>query len=203
VARVLIVAKTRMGEFYTCVGGIDLETNENVRLLRPGNSNQPSSTPFNVGQVWEIEYIRRHDIFRPHIEDILVQRYQYSGQLTNLNKILLQRMRPWRGGINELFGGLLTLQNGKGYVSINKELPNTSTGYWIPDKPLCRSELDDKIYYMYVFENLHYAIKYVGFTNSVEQIPAGALVRVSLARWFRPSGASEERCYLQVSGWYT
>jgi len=191
-----------MGDYYTCVGGLDLEKNENVRLLVPGNSNQSSSTPFNVGQVWEIEYIRRHDIDRPHVEDVIVQSYHYSGQLTNLKKILLQRLQPWRGGINQLFGGLLTLQNGKGYVSKNKELPNMSTGYWIPDKPLCRSELNDKIYYMYVFENLHYSIKYVGFTDSVEQIPSGALVRVSLARWFQPYGASEERCYLRVSGWY-
>ena len=34
------------------------------------------------------------------------------------------------------------------------------------------------------------------------QIPLNTLVRISLARWWVPAGMSEERCYLQLSGWY-
>lgn len=221
-ARVLIVAKTRMGDYYTCVGGLNLDTNESVRLLGPDNSNQPSNAPFNVGQIWDIEYIQRHNIDRPHVEDVIVQSYQYKEQLTNLKETLMQRVQPWRGGINQLFGGLLTLQNEKAYISKNKELPHVSTGYWIPDKPLWkgstkqrrlsrsamfdetswRREPDDKIYYISILENQPYEIKHVGFADPIRQIPAGTLVRISLARWLQPYGASEERCYLQISGWY-
>ena len=45
---------------------------------------------------------------------------------------------------------------------------------------------------------------YVGFADPIERIPKGALVRVSLARWWRPDDAPdmEERCYLQLSGWF-
>lgn len=47
-----------------------------------------------------------------------------------------------------------------------------------------------------------FSIKYVGFAEPINKIPAGTLVRVSLARWWRPTETSEERCYLQLSGWY-
>lgn len=48
-------------------------------------------------------------------------------------------------------------------------------------------------------------IPYVGFEPAVDLIPKGTLVRVSLARWWRPHDSPpdmEERCYLQLSGWY-
>jgi hypothetical protein len=45
-------------------------------------------------------------------------------------------------------------------------------------------------------------ITYVGFEPAIELITHGSLVRVSLARWWRPDDDSEERCYLQLSGWY-
>jgi len=35
-----------------------------------------------------------------------------------------------------------------------------------------------------------------------KQIPADTLLRVSLARWWDNEGRHEERCYLQLSGWY-
>ena len=43
---------------------------------------------------------------------------------------------------------------------------------------------------------------YVGFEEAVETIPAGTLVRVSLARWWDTNGTTEDRCSLQLSGWY-
>ena len=48
-------------------------------------------------------------------------------------------------------------------------------------------------------------LKYVGEESPIKVIPAGTLVRLSLARWWRPEDSEpnfEERCYLQLSGWY-
>lgn len=201
-ARVLIVAKTRMGDYYTCVGGLNLDTNESVRLLKPGNSNQSANTPFNIGQIWDIEYVKRQDLELPHVEDVIIQSFKYKDHITNLKEFLLYRVQPWRGGINRLFGGYLTLQDKKAYIAINTQYPKESTGYWISDKPLWRKELEDKIYYIHNFKNQPYEIKYVGLADPIRQVPAGALVRVSLARWLQPRGYVEKRCYLQISGWY-
>ncbi len=44
---------------------------------------------------------------------------------------------------------------------------------------------------------------YVGFESKVDRIPAGTLMRMSLARWWKPEDSDmNERCYLQLSGWY-
>jgi ATP-dependent DNA helicase RecQ len=45
---------------------------------------------------------------------------------------------------------------------------------------------------------------FVGFQEPVEVIPAGTLLRVSLAHWWRPREDAdvEPRCYVQLSGWY-
>ena len=44
----------------------------------------------------------------------------------------------------------------------------------------------------------------MGFQEPVGTIPAGALVRLSLAHWWRPAGDDdgEYRCYVQLSGWF-
>ncbi len=45
---------------------------------------------------------------------------------------------------------------------------------------------------------------FVGFQEPLAEIPAGAVVRISLAHWWRPRDhpEEEERCYLQLSGWF-
>jgi hypothetical protein len=93
--------------------------------------------------------------------------------------------------------------NGNGYISEGKGVPDHSTGFWIPDQDL-------------IFENGHYSyliklggiklkrsLKYVGFENPIAVIPSGTKVRVSLAKWWHPEDiVIEDRCYLQLSGWY-
>lgn len=53
--------------------------------------------------------------------------------------------------------------------------------------------------YPYIRRN----IKFVGFQNPLDIIPAGTLIRVFLARWWASPNDNERRCYLQLSGWYT
>src|SRR5262249_30308746 len=47
-------------------------------------------------------------------------------------------------------------------------------------------------------------LTFVGFQEPLEVIPAGTLLRVSLAHWWRPKDKPEEelRCYVQLSGWF-
>ena len=74
---VLIVAKTRMKNPYLCVGGLDLETNQGLRLLQSNGSNQLANTRFNVGEIWDIDYVPKKEVEPPHIEDVIVQRSKF------------------------------------------------------------------------------------------------------------------------------
>lgn len=78
-------------------------------------------------------------------------------------------------------------------------VPGFSTQFWIPDEALIHVVSFEKDYYSY----RGLKIKYVGFLPAVARIPAGTIVRLSLANWFDGNGTwPEERCYLQISGWY-
>lgn len=208
-ARVLIVAKTRMGNL-TCVGGLNLEGNQNIRLLRSDGSNQPGTTRFEVGQVWELAFQPLSDTTPPHVEDVRVTREIYIGPATNPRSMLMQRVQPWQGGPDQLFEGKLTTAS-TGYISMTGGLPSCSTGYWLPNNPLCLSlnYREGQPYYQIVTQPMEIFpavrrlfIKYVGFAEPIDRISPGTLVRVSLARWWQRPGTDEERCYLQLSGWY-
>jgi ATP-dependent DNA helicase RecQ len=112
------------------------------------------------------------------------------------------------GGPEQLYDGLLVIKSATSYICRSGSIPNCSTGYWLPDRQLTLVYRGGKLYYKYPFGdeddwyNEALAIKYVGYADPIPRIPAYTLVRVSLARWFRPQGVSESRCYLQISGWY-
>ena len=209
---VLIVAKTRMGS-GVCVGGLTCDTHKNVRLIPPGRNNQPEDTPFEVGQIWELDFYPVENITSPHTEDVIVTEQHLIGHVSAMRETLLPRIHPWRGGPDQLFDGSLCLRGTGGYISAIGSIPHCSTGYWLPDrslslsKPLIPDAQNNKLYYdmLRIGDGRRAAmlsIKYVGFAEPVQQIPAGTLVRVSLARWFKPAPTTEERCYLQLSGWY-
>ena len=207
--RVLVVAKTHMGN-AACVGGLTRDTNKSIRLLRPDRSNQPINTPFDVGQVWELEFYQSPQVTPPHVEDVIVTSERYIGLQANLRTILMQRVEPWQGGPKALFDGLLVFENMRGYISKSTGIPKNSTGYWCPDRSLTLTYRNEKLYYqmkydIFVGHNRYEGtlfIPYVGFSEPIQQISTNALVRVSLARWWTPPGVNEERCYLQLSGWY-
>ena len=209
-ARVLIVAKTHMGEYLACVGGLNLETNQGIRLLRADGSNQPKDTRFEVGQIWELTFQPHPGATSPHVEDVRVTHETYIYSTINLRNMLMQRVQPWRGGPDQLFDRKLTLEK-TGYITRTRGLPSSSTGYWQPEYPLNLSFTfrEGQPYYQIITqpEEVFPAvrklfIKYVGYADPVHRIPAGTLVRVSLARWWQRPGTDEERCYLQLSGWY-
>jgi hypothetical protein len=206
VERVLIVAKTRMNN-AACVSGLIMDTNRSIRLLRSNGFNQQENTPFDVGQVWELDFHPSSKIAPPHIEDVIVTRERQIGYYEDLSTILKQSVRPWQGGPEQLFDGLLVIDNFSSYISQSTEAPKCCTGFWLPNRPLHLILKNEKPYYQIKYDmHNHYqrtlSIKYVGYADPIKYIPVNTLVRVSLARWWMPPGVDEGRCYMQLSGWY-
>lgn len=202
---VIIVSKTHMSS-AACVGGL-AANGRFIRLLDENGYNQSTDTDFEVRQVWSIEYNERPNPISPHVEDVLIQSKTLKGTLKNERTMLqmVQKFKApiWRGSPDILFDGcLLWTDNGSGYVSIDGNVPEYSVGFWIPDRNLTKRIFYEKIRYNYPNTNGWRSLPFVGFEESVEVIPAGTLVRVSLARWWDRNGETEDRCSLQLSGWY-
>lgn len=102
-----------------------------------------------------------------------------------------------RGDLHNAFEGYLNLQGSKNLVN-SQRIPSFSTQFWILDVDLVHLMRFEKHYYLYNGIRL----KYVGFKEPVDNIPAGTIIRLSLANWWDGDGSGEDRCYLQLSGWY-
>jgi hypothetical protein len=201
--KVLIVAKTHMSNAM-CIGALTDKGNKNVRLLTPGGNNQPVDTKYDVGQVWDVEFKPQYEITAPHCEDVLVYQSEYVYTARSVNQALLKRIHPWQGGYTNLFDGLVRFtRNGSGYISERIGVPSQSVGFWMITRPMKLHEWDGKRYYG--FDGHKARLPYVGYDDFQDTIPAGTVLRISLARWWKPSEADtslESRCYLQLSGWY-
>ena len=200
---VVIVSKTHMSR-STCVGGI-LANGRFVRLLDINGFNQDSNTALEVGDVYTITFSERENIRRPHVEDILLTSKTYKFSFSSIERLVYYlttklKVKIWKGSTEILFDGHLQwTSGGSGFISESGILPENSVGFWMPDKDLIRKDYNDKVRYSYPITWRN--ISFVGFQNPIDKIPAGTLVRVSLARWWSPN-EDEERCYLQLSGWY-
>jgi len=197
--KVLIVARTRISN-RVCVGGLDAD-NTSLRLYEKGWTYPPASSPYQVGQVWEMTLLARPSLQPPHLEDVAVTTARHLSTVRDLAASLRKRVVPWAGGVTALFEGKLRFTaNSRGYIEA-PNLPSRSTGFWTPDRDLTHADIDGKAYYRCG----GYELSYVGVDQPIPTIPAGTLVRVSLARWWKPRDAAPdfpERCYLQLSGWY-
>ena len=203
---VLIVSKTKMRN-AVCVGGVT-QDGQLVRLLDNFSHNQPINTSFNVGQIWDIDFRNRSNVVPPHIEDVIVlsKRYIKQVDISNIYPIIQQlNIQIWYGNPTNLFNNCLqwyvwqgdTHQILKGYIN-HECIPQNSVGFWLPDKDLYLK--DDR--YKYYNGNQIFSIKYVGVAKPIEKINRNTLCRVSLARWWNTNGKTEDRCYLQLSGFY-
>ena len=201
---VIIVSKTHMSN-AACVGALATK-GRSLRLLNKNGDNQPTDTDFEVRHVWEIEFTEREYNRSPHIEDVLVISRNLKGtlkdELTMLQMVERFNAPIWRGSPDILFDGKLNwTNNGSRYINEENGIPDNSVGFWIPDRPLKKREFYGTRY-SYPNINGWRSLPFVGFGNEIDIIPAGSLVRVSLARWWDRNGETEERCSLQLSGWY-
>lgn len=206
--RIIIVSKTKMAS-NECVGAIGTETGRFVRLLDEYGNNQPIDCDFEIGEIWDVDYNERYNLTAPHTEDILITSKSYTQQRANRENLSewIQNNFPnkiWRGNPDTLFEGMIRFtSSGSGYINHQHGVPDFSVGFWISDRNLTRRDYQGKVRYSYPSTGNWRSITYVGKDEPIETIPAGILMRVSLARWWSPDDSDlEERCYLQLSGWY-
>lgn len=173
-----------------------------VRLVK-ANGQWDTSSEFDIGDIWDIEFDKIGELTPPHTEDITIKKRRYVGSQQGLAAHLLSQIEPWKGGIEQVFEGLLGFTgNNNGYISHAKGVPGYSTWFWVPDKDLTLR--DDGKHYDYPGAYFTRGMAYVGEPTALPVISAGTLVRLSLARWWKPQDVDdlEERCYLQLSGWF-
>lgn len=204
---ILILSKTQMRNNRVCVGGISLDGRRYVRLLDKDGNNQSENTDFKPRQAWNIEYLEKDDNRPPHVEDIIVINKSSKGVLKQeitLKDFLQKRNIPiWYGSPDNLFDGLIQFTGGgSGYIDRIGGIPNHSVGFWVSNKDLRRNDYQDNIRYQYPAVNGWRTIKFKGFDEPINLIPAGTLLRVSLARWHKFEDTEEPKCWLQLSGWY-
>jgi len=203
--KVIIVAKTKMRDSH-CIGGIAWNK-KFLRLLDENGNNFSERNPFEIGQIWDMEFTNVNNVIAPHTEDVLIQSKSYTNEKYSreeLSKLIQHNFsnRIWRGNPKRLFNGLINFTtSGVGYIS-KSNLTNYSVGFWIPDQELIRRTENEKVRYNYVENPRWKNIPYVGTDETIRRIPQDTLIRVSLARWWSYDSNTEERCYLQLSGWY-
>lgn len=200
---VIIVSKTHLTK-AACVGGV-LANGRFVRLLDENGYNQPADTVLEIGDVYTITFLEREDTTPPHVEDILVQRKEHKFTFSTIDEMVSYltdklNVKIWEGSTDILFDSKIQwTDGGSGFISEDGDVPDNSVGFWIPERDLTRRDFKGKIKYSYPIRWRN--IPFVGYQKPVDRIPAGTLVRVSLARWWSPD-EEPERCYLQLSGWY-
>ncbi len=206
--RVLIVAKTRMRS-GACIGAIT-EKGESVRLI-PFNADprDGANREYEVGDIWKITGDPETPLKPPHNENFVVDkksRIHRTKDTRDLISAVELLMPPKFGDPRQLYEGLLqTTSIGSLYVPPGHDVPPYSTTFWKTDKQLTL-ETDQKknLCYRYPTENGGCTLTFVGFQKPLKTIPAGTLLRVSLAHWWRPKNTPhvELRCYVQLSGWF-
>lgn len=208
-SKVLIVSRTRMRNNNVCVGGIDMVSGAPLRLLNANGFHEGAeSCPYQIRDIWEITYFRalprRPD---PHSEDVIVNfRSKVDVLDSGISMLTFLRnlgVNVYEGSLLEVFEGKLNV-TGNGTLYIGQDnVPQNSTCFWISDRPINRRDFNEKIRFNYDNNTRRwgYTISWVGENLDPEPIPAGTLVRLSLANWWAPEDSEdEERCYLQISG---
>lgn len=200
-ATVLIVSKTQMRN-GVCVGGINEDNHELIRIHNERGGNLSADAPYEIGDRWSMSVETAWNVrSAPHTEDKQTMPFEKIGNVgvQGIKDYIFRNaglLRVARGSIANAFQGTLHFVGTKNYVN-RGNVPSYSTEFWIADKDLTHSIQFDKHYYYYD----RVRIKFVGFQSPINRIPAGTIIRLSLANWW-DDGSGEERCYLQLSGWY-
>lgn len=198
-AKVVIVSRTKMKN-GVCCGGFNLKTGEFIRLHTAKGANLPVEAPYNVGQVYDLKYKTAWNPRpKPHVEDKQVFSGEYIKQLSTieLRQAIINNCPVLEDDLSSVFQGFLKPDKYAMYIGQNA-VPEYSVCFWRPNAPLKLVNFMGKPRYYF---NGQY-ISFVGFQSPANEIPAGTLVRLSLANWWAPNENSPKRCYLQISGWY-
>ena len=205
--RVVIVGKTKM-QSQRCIGALGENDGRSFRLLTSTGNNFPVNTEFNLGQVWDLDLQEVSDHTPPHTEDICIlsQRLVQTLSMPRLNDFILSRVDAPVVSPQELFEGKLNFrQNKKAFIRRRNKGLNYSTGFWRFRKTIHLCHDYGKLRYAYCNidtscdlndDDLILDVPYVGCESPISKIPAGTLLRFSLARW------ENNPYYLMLSGWF-
>jgi hypothetical protein len=202
--RRLIVARTKMAGGRICVGD-RIEDGESVRLMNQNcSSSLAQYSPYRIGEWWEVEFMPCGERRPPHVEDVAVTAAKRIEKISDVAACLLSIIKPWTGEIDCLFEGMIQFtRSGAGYIS-EAHIPSNAIGFWMPSRALSlEQDYRDRTGYYPEGDIRH--LNYVGLEPPIRCIDPDRLVRVSLARWWKPENADpdfELRCYAQISGWY-
>lgn len=197
---VLIVARTRIGG-GVCVGGLALDDNCNVRLMTSLGAYQPAGSPFQVGEVYDMSLTPDRGFEPPHVENVRVVEAKRIRVERAMVRLLRARVSVVSGGTDRLFEGRLGYtSNDRPYIG-RDDLPKGSVEFWEPDNDLL---WEGKSYTYSSAISGEFGFTYAGVEPPADKIPAGSLVRISLATWWPDNEPPDrQRCYTQVSGWFS
>ncbi|MEZ4866361.1 MAG: DNA helicase RecQ [Caldilineaceae bacterium] len=202
--KVVIVAKTRKG-VGACIGAITFE-GKSVRLIAADEGrNEQSGLEYNVGDVWEVQGAPATSTLAPHVEDWIVRTKTHLPLRVDPISFVELYMKPKVGDTTLLYDGFMQATNGGAlYLAQGTGIPSHSTTFWRPDRPLQIDLEGKRIRYRYPTPDGGRTLTFVGFQEPLAEIPVGALLRVSLSRWWRPDERPEQelRCHVQLSGWF-
>lgn len=201
--KVTIVGRTRM-RGGLCIGGMTDDA-QSLRVQPQAGHAHPENAQYQIADVWEIPLTPIPDLRPPHVEDMrLTGPGQQLDRIADMGAWLMERVSPWRGSADSVFDEAIQRKgSGRAFVGA-ADIPGGSVGFWIPDRPLLRSVSGDREHYTYTdHDGAEWRFSYAGVAATLKLIPAGTLVRVSLARWWSPPDSDDpEACYAQVSGWF-
>lgn len=213
---VLIIARTRMQEGHISVAGLDLMTSGLIRLMDPRGCHLTDAEAYQPGQIWDLAYIPKNHVRRPHVEDVRVLLSKLLERAADVPAVLDKHPALHNGSPRKLFRGALTFgpprlpaefhHAGTPFLSRNIPTPDRSLELWWTDRALTRRvERRDGQERMYLIgpppDSAEVAVKarYAGFDDPGLVVPSGSLVSLSLARWRSPDNRDEqwEKCYMQ------
>lgn len=80
-----------------CVGGINMDTNELIRIHNNRGGNLTSAAPYQIGDVWEMKVERAWNARpRPHVEDRQTTPIQKIKSVGDIGIIEYIKRASWR-----------------------------------------------------------------------------------------------------------
>lgn len=198
-SQILVVSRTRMNN-GVCCGAIDMNSKEFIRLHNERGGRLPFDAPYQIGEIYDATYQTSWNVRpAPHIEDkqLIAARFVRKMNDYELKSYIDNNLPISEGGLSSIFEGKLNTASYAPYIDRNA-IPRHSVCFWKADAPITKYVFLGKVKYRYKGNN----ISFVGYQDPIDVIPAGTIIRMSLANWWSKDDDTEQRCYLQLSGWY-
>jgi hypothetical protein len=156
--------------------------------------------------VWDLTYRDRADIEPPHVEDVIVSHGRRLDAVDDMRvEILRMSSRGAPGSTPSSTADSRRPERARRSSAASRLSP---AEHGILDQLVSAGEIAASGTWATVLGSPEgealTSVKYVGMESQIDVIPTGSLIRFSLARWaVFPPGVGDERCYLQVSGWFS